>query len=144
MIENIKIINISKKIKKICILNQLNFEIERGSVNAFIGENGAGKTTFMNIIAGLDQNYSGLIIYDGQDIKENDAKKILYFKTNAFFPLHLNLKNYIKQFYFFFNNKKIEEKILTKYFEDFDKKYQSQFFIFWSKEKSYFAIIKIN
>lgn len=43
-----------KKKDKNYVLEDLNFSIKKGSFHAFIGENGAGKSTTIKIIAGLN------------------------------------------------------------------------------------------
>ncbi|NFD77486.1 ABC transporter ATP-binding protein [Clostridium botulinum] len=49
----LKTTNLSKKYKKDFVVNNLNISIKRGGIYGFIGENGAGKTTFIRMITGL-------------------------------------------------------------------------------------------
>ncbi|KEI86222.1 ABC transporter ATP-binding protein [Clostridium botulinum] len=49
----LKTTNLSKKYKKDFVVNNLNISIKRGEIYGFIGENGAGKTTFIRMITGL-------------------------------------------------------------------------------------------
>ncbi|MDD3904022.1 MAG: ATP-binding cassette domain-containing protein, partial [Sphaerochaeta sp.] len=49
-------------------LDKASFKVRRGKVNVLIGENGAGKSTMMKIIAGVEQKTSGHIIIDGEDV----------------------------------------------------------------------------
>jgi ABC-2 type transport system ATP-binding protein len=51
-------------------LNQLNLQVERGSVTALVGANGAGKTTLMRCIAGLETPLAGSITVAGLDVQE--------------------------------------------------------------------------
>lgn len=53
--------NITKYYGKQLILNEMNLSLEKGKIYGFIGNNGAGKTTFMRIIAGLVMPTSGTI-----------------------------------------------------------------------------------
>lgn len=59
-----------KKVRKefpgILALNDVSFDIERGKVHALIGENGAGKSTIMKILAGIYPLDSGEILLNGQ------------------------------------------------------------------------------
>ena len=48
-----------KKKDKHFALNDVNFKIEKGDFHAFIGENGAGKSTTIKIISGLNNDYQG-------------------------------------------------------------------------------------
>jgi len=49
-------------------LNNVNFEVEKGSIYSIIGPNGAGKTTIFNCISGIYQPSSGKIFFKGEDI----------------------------------------------------------------------------
>lgn len=44
---------LTKQYRSVCAVNQVSLSIERGDIFGFIGENGAGKTTFMRMICGL-------------------------------------------------------------------------------------------
>ncbi len=44
------------------------FEVEKGRTTAIIGPSGVGKTTFFNILSGLDSPDEGTVIYNGRDI----------------------------------------------------------------------------
>lgn len=70
------------------------FEIPQGFATALIGENGAGKTTFLNILAGLRADNEGEITYFGKyDIKARDTnadvkEKIGYTGTDNYYLPH--------------------------------------------------------
>lgn len=55
----LKTTNLSKRYKKDFAVNNLNISIKRGEIYGFIGENGAGKTTFIRMITGLVYPTSG-------------------------------------------------------------------------------------
>jgi ribose transport system ATP-binding protein len=48
------------------VLNDINLSIAAGEVHAIVGENGAGKSTFVNILAGLLQKDAGTMMLDGE------------------------------------------------------------------------------
>lgn len=54
--------------------DDLNFEIHAGRVTALIGENGAGKTTAMNILAGLYLPDAGHVVFDGAIIRPGSPR----------------------------------------------------------------------
>ena len=56
---DINISNLNKRFGENEILNDLNLTIKSGEKIALIGENGCGKTTLLNIIAGIDGDYDG-------------------------------------------------------------------------------------
>ena len=51
-------------------LDDVAFDLERGSVTALVGPNGAGKSTLMRCIAGLEAPFMGSISVDGVDVVE--------------------------------------------------------------------------
>jgi tungstate transport system ATP-binding protein len=53
-----------------------NIEFKSGNINVLMGRNGIGKTTLLNIVAGLDTDYDGKILYDGSAIDEEKSKDI--------------------------------------------------------------------
>ena len=59
---------ISKSFGGIKALDGVDLEIDKGRVNAIVGENGAGKSTLMKILTGVHREYDGQIILDGHNI----------------------------------------------------------------------------
>ena len=59
---------VSKSIKDKIIINEISFEINKGSINGLLGPNGAGKTTTFYLIAGLIPLESGEIIFNNLDV----------------------------------------------------------------------------
>ena len=51
-------------------LRDVNFTIEKGEFAVIVGASGAGKTTILNILGGMDTLTSGHVYLDGQDISE--------------------------------------------------------------------------
>ncbi|GGB40405.1 sugar ABC transporter ATP-binding protein [Fictibacillus barbaricus] len=49
------------------VLTGVHFDLQEGEVHALMGENGAGKSTMMNILTGLHKRDSGTIVIDGQE-----------------------------------------------------------------------------
>lgn len=62
------------------ILKNLSFRIEAGKKYAFVGANGAGKTTMIKLLNGLYQGYEGKILVNGEDIRRFDRD----FLSNVF------------------------------------------------------------
>lgn len=60
--------NISKRFGGTQALDDVSFEIKRGEVHALLGENGAGKSTMIKIISGVQSRDSGTIIFDGKAV----------------------------------------------------------------------------
>lgn len=67
-------------------LNKTSFEIEKGELVVILGPSGAGKTTCLNILGGMDTVTGGKVLVDGKDItKYKDKDLILYRRNNIGF-----------------------------------------------------------
>jgi len=64
----LQINNLTKRFGGLTAVNDVSFEIERGSLVGLIGPNGAGKTTVFNLISGFEKSNRGTIWFDGVDI----------------------------------------------------------------------------
>lgn len=60
----------------------MSFEIEKGEFAVIVGPSGAGKTTVLNILGGMDTCTSGKILVDGQDISTYRNKKLISYRRN--------------------------------------------------------------
>ena len=49
-------------------LDGVQFQLKRGEIHALMGENGAGKSTFIKVITGVHQPDSGLMLLEGEKI----------------------------------------------------------------------------
>lgn len=79
----IEIRNISKTFDDIKAVDNITIDIKEGEVFGLIGTNGAGKSTFLRMMAGVLKCDEGSIKIDGQDVFENtDAKKKFFYITD--------------------------------------------------------------
>lgn len=62
--------NICKHFSGVKALDNISFKIRRGEVHALVGENGAGKSTFIKVLTGAHMPSSGTIVYEGKEYKE--------------------------------------------------------------------------
>lgn len=84
--------------KKTECISDLSFEIKRGTFHAFIGENGAGKSTTIKMIVGLINDYEGDIMINDENVKENNVRNIIsYIPDKAIFPHNMNVQQYLIQ-----------------------------------------------
>lgn len=114
--ECIRLINVSKQFHKMTAVNSISFDVAKGSLCAFLGSNGAGKSTTMNMMITLLMKTSGKIYIDGLDMdyeRDRIRQKIgvvfqedildgeftvyenLYYRGGLYLPNRRNLKNRI-------------------------------------------------
>ena len=60
--------------------NDVSFEIEKGELVVVLGASGAGKSTVLNILGGMDTNDEGRVIIDGKDISEYSARELTTYR----------------------------------------------------------------
>lgn len=60
----------------------VNFEIEKGELVIILGASGAGKSTMLNILGGMDNNDKGKVIIDGNNISEFSARELIKYRRN--------------------------------------------------------------
>lgn len=68
----IEIKNLTKSYGKIIAVDDISFCVERGSMFAFLGLNGAGKSTTINILCTLLRKDCGTVMIDGFDLDKSD------------------------------------------------------------------------
>ena len=76
--------NVGKKYKMgevtIDALINTNFEIEKGELVVIVGPSGAGKTTTLNILGGMDTATSGKVIVDGKNVTNLKGKELIKYR----------------------------------------------------------------
>ena len=61
-------------------LDGASFTVERGELAIILGASGAGKTTALNILGGMDGCSSGTIMLDGREISAFNSKELTYYR----------------------------------------------------------------
>ena len=67
---------------KIYANRDVSFSIEKGELAIILGSSGAGKSTALNILGGMDTNDSGKVIIDGKDISNYNARQLTTYRRN--------------------------------------------------------------
>lgn len=84
----IKMENITKVYKRkrqqVQALSEINFEIEEGAMIAIMGTSGSGKTSLLNILGILDNEYEGKYFFKNKDIKNLSKKEKSYLRNKEF------------------------------------------------------------
>ena len=86
------------------VLKDINLTISRGDLVAISGKSGAGKSTLLQIIASLDSQSSGSLIYDDKDS--------INFKNNDLSKVRLNNFGFVYQFHHLLEDLNVLENIL--------------------------------
>ncbi len=79
--------NISKRFNDVQALNEISLHINKGAVFGLVGTNGAGKSTFLRLLAGIYRPDTGEILIDEQPVWENAQLKsrLFYISDEQYF-----------------------------------------------------------
>ena len=64
----------------ITAVRDISFEIEKGEFCVIVGPSGAGKTTVLNILGGMDECDEGTILVDGQKVSDYSQKELTTYR----------------------------------------------------------------
>ena len=67
-------------------LTDVNLKIQKGEFISLIGHSGCGKSTVLNIVAGLHQATNGGVILDGAEVKEPGPERAVVFQNHSLLP----------------------------------------------------------
>ena len=73
----LKVNNLQVNFGGIEAVKSISFDVDEGKIVSLIGANGAGKSTTLRSIAGLDKISGGNIVFDGEDITNKDTSYIV-------------------------------------------------------------------
>ena len=90
----LKMTGITKTFPGVKALDGVNFELQRGTVHALMGENGAGKSTLMKCLFGIYAKDAGQIFLDGNEINFKSSKEAL---DNGVAMVHQELNQALKR-----------------------------------------------
>lgn len=112
----IKVRNLTKSFGKVKAVDNINFEVEKGELFGFLGVNGAGKSTTINILCTLANKTSGNVEVCGLELGKKD-KEIrneigIVFQDNSLDELLTVKENLISRGYLYeTDSKKIEQNL---------------------------------
>jgi ABC-type nitrate/sulfonate/bicarbonate transport system ATPase subunit len=90
MTEQLEIIGLSKQFiieqKPLPVLANINLSVKSGEFVSIIGSSGCGKTTLLRIILGLDTDYTGQALLNGQQIRGAGLERGVVFQEHRLLP----------------------------------------------------------
>ena len=75
------------------VFEHVHFEIDRGEFVAVIGHSGCGKTTILNILAGLEEASAGVVLMEGHEVSGPSLDRGVVFQGHALMPWRTVLGN---------------------------------------------------
>ena len=113
----IKVSSLTKKYDGKAVVNGISFDVKEGEIFGILGQNGAGKSTTLEMIESLRPIDSGEVILDGVDVKKDpkEIKKIIGIQLQSTaFMAKLNLREQIKMFAGLYGVEVDADKLLEK------------------------------
>ncbi len=94
----IEINNVTYKYNGTAAVENVTLTVADGSVMGIVGKNGCGKTTLLNMCAGVYKPFAGEILLDGAPAYDNDRerKKLFYLADNFYLPSAFSVKRAAK------------------------------------------------
>src|SRR2546428_10435248 len=89
----VEIRNICKSFATREVLKNINLSVEQGEFVSIVGFTGSGKSTFLNIAAGLLAPASGTVTIDGKDVRSVHSEASVVFQNYSLLPWFSALEN---------------------------------------------------
>ena len=103
----INVVGLSKSYGKKLVLDNVNFEIEEGSIVGLLGPNGCGKTTLIKILTGLIKDHTGTVKIANEEIGAYTKGVVAFLPDTSYLPDWMKPTDAIEYF--------------ADFYEDFDK-----------------------
>jgi sulfonate transport system ATP-binding protein len=72
--------------ERLPVLDDISLDVAPGEFVCIVGASGCGKSTLLRLIAGLDTQYSGSVVYEGQPVTGPDLSRGIIFQEHRLFP----------------------------------------------------------
>ncbi len=115
-------ISLRRKKQSPRVFNKFFLTLEENKIYGLLGKNGTGKTTLLNLLAGLNWSQDGFILVDGGDIKYREPSTLgkIFLVTEEFELPNMSLQKYVKLNRPFYPD--FSDEILEKCLNDFEIK----------------------
>jgi len=124
MNDTISFKNLSLKKRKKEILRGISVNLEFGKSYLLMGKNGAGKSTFLRCLCGLESEYSGKIVFNSNNEKNSQHMTQGYLSDTLNIPDNLSLKKYAHSLIYLFEKQNSFDRekynILSEKFSTYD------------------------
>ena len=102
------------------VFNNFSLTLEENKIYGLLGKNGTGKTTLLNILAGLNWGQKGSVYVDGEDIEKRQPSTIgkIFLVPEDFELPNMSLDKYVKLNRPFYSN--FSDEVLQRCLHDFD------------------------
>ena len=81
------------KSDQLTVFDNVNFTIEKGEFVCVIGHSGCGKSTILNILAGLDEASTGVVVMNNKEVAGPSLDRGVVFQNYSLLPWRSTLKN---------------------------------------------------
>ena len=81
------------KSDQLTVFDNVNFTIEKGEFVCVIGHSGCGKSTILNILAGLDEASTGVVVMNNKEVSGPSLDRGVVFQNYSLLPWRSTLKN---------------------------------------------------
>lgn len=85
----VKLVELSKQFKNVAAVKKVSLEVKKGEILCLLGPSGAGKTTTLNMIAGIEHQDAGSVYIEDirvDDLPPNDRDVAMVFQSYALYP----------------------------------------------------------
>jgi nitrate/nitrite transport system ATP-binding protein len=78
--------NLAKRYGAVAIFERVNFEIAKGEFVCIVGHSGCGKTTILNVLAGLETASEGIVVMNNREVAGPSLDRGVVFQGHALMP----------------------------------------------------------
>jgi len=90
-----------KSFKGVSVLENINFQVDQGEIVALLGQSGAGKTTIIRCLTGLEKADRGSILIDGQYLCKEENAESVYPDKATIYAIRKNLGMVFQSYHLF-------------------------------------------
>jgi nitrate/nitrite transport system ATP-binding protein len=89
----VRVEELGKTYGPLVVFDRVDFDIDKGEFVCLIGHSGCGKSTILNVVAGLDRASEGRVMVDGSEVRGPSLDRGVVFQSHALLPWLSALKN---------------------------------------------------